>query len=107
MPPTACPFATADAPAAVVWSVLDPARLDAWWDARTRSVTPAGPLAVGQRIEARAGPLGLFRVTADVLEVDAAAYKLRLFLRLPLGITNDEHLSLAPLGPAQCRIAFG
>src|SRR4051812_22590491 len=56
--PLACPMCVADAPASVVWALLDTARLDEWWDARTRSVVPPGPLAVGQRIEAVAGPLG-------------------------------------------------
>jgi hypothetical protein len=107
MPPTACPTCVADAPIDVAWSLLDPARLDEWWDAKTRRVTPAGPLAPGQRIEARTGPLGMFRFTWDVLEVDAGAHRLRLLIRVPFGIRNEETITMAPLGPGQCRISFG
>jgi hypothetical protein len=91
----------------VAWSLLEPARLDEWWDAKTRRVTPEGPLAPGQRIEASAGPLGMFAVTADVLDIDPAAHRLHMRIRLPFGIVNDEILTMAPLGSEQCRISFG
>jgi hypothetical protein len=105
--PLACPTCVADAPLSVVWSLLDPARLDEWWDARTRRVTPRGPLAPGQRIEALAGPLGPLAVTLDVLEVDPAAHRVRFRVRMPFGITNDQTTTLTPLGPGRCRIGFG
>jgi hypothetical protein len=107
MPPTACPTCIAEAPVEVAWSLMDPAHLDEWWDAKTRRVTPAGPLSPGQRIEATAGPLGLFSVTCDVLEVDPVAHRLHLWIRLPFGMINDEILTMAPLGPDRCRISFG
>jgi hypothetical protein len=97
----------ANAPIEVAWSLLDPARLDEWWDAKIRRVTPAGSLAPGQRIEARTGPLGMFTFTWDVLEVDAGAHRLRLLIRVPFGIRNEETITMAPLGPGQCRISFG
>ena len=63
----ACPFGEVMS-ADVAWShVTDPSKLDSWWT-RGQSVEPAGPMAVGQHIEARAMD---FRVTLDVLEVDA------------------------------------
>jgi hypothetical protein len=104
---TVCPACIADAPVEVAWSLFDPARLDEWWDAKTRRVTPEGPLAPGQRIEASAGPLRMFTFTWDVLEVDAGAHRLRLLMRLPFGVVHDETVSMAPLGPGQCRISFG
>jgi hypothetical protein len=103
----ACPACVADAPAEVVWSLLDPAHLDEWWDARTRRVTPQGPLSAGQRLECRAGPLGLFSVTVEVLEVDTAARRLHWVARLPFGIVNEQTTTVTPLGPGRCRISFG
>src|SRR5262249_49156366 len=66
-----------------------------------------GPLAPGQRIEGSTGPLGMFAFTWDVLEVDAAAHRLRLLIRVPCGIRNDETVAMAPLEAARCRISFG
>ena len=107
MPPIACPTCIADAPVEVAWSLFDPARLDEWWDAETRRVMPEGPLSPGQRIEAATGPLGMFTVTADVLEVDPVAHRLRMSIRLPFGMINDETITMAPLEPDRCRISFG
>ncbi len=107
MPSSACPTCIADAPIEIAWSLFDPLRLDEWWDAHTRSVTPEGPLAPGQRIEASTGPLGMFTVTALVLEVDPAAHRLRMAIRLPFGMINDETVTMAALGPERCRISFG
>ncbi len=105
--PLACPTCVADAPVEVAWSLFDPARLDEWWDARLRRVTPGGPLAAGQRIEGTTGPLGLFAFSWDVLEVDPAAYRLRMLIRVPFGVANDETVTMAPLGRDRCRIGFG
>jgi hypothetical protein len=105
--PLACPMCIADAPIEVAWSLFDPARLDEWWGAKVRRVAPEGPLAPGQRIEGTTGPFGMFAFSWDVLEVDPAAHRLHLLIRVPFGIVNDETVTMAPLGPGQCRISFG
>lgn len=107
MAPTPCPTCIAQASCAVVWSLFDPAHLDEWWDAKTRRVTPQGPLRSGRRIEAVVGPLGMFAIKADVIEVDPAAGRLRMVIRLPFGMINNETVTLVPLGPDRCRITFG
>ena len=107
MAPMACPTCVANAPIEVAWSLLDPARLDEWWDAKTRRVTPAGPLSPGQRLDLSTGAFGMFKSTFDVIAVDPVAHRLRAFIRLPFGITNDETVTIAPLGPDRCRISFG
>ena len=66
----ACPMCIANTSIEAAWSLLDPAHFDEWWDAKTRRVTPQGPLSPGQWIEATTGPLGMCTVTLDVLEVD-------------------------------------
>ena len=54
----ACPFGEVGVSADVAWSyVTDTSKLDSWWDARLVSAEPAGPMAVGQHIEARANGL--------------------------------------------------
>jgi len=98
---------TANCSIEAAWSLLDPAHFDEWWDARTRRVTPQGPLSPGQRIEATAGPFGMFTVTLDVLEVDPGAHRVRFLSRLPFGVINDQTTIMTPLGPDQCRISFG
>ena len=101
----ACPFGQVDVSADAAWMyVTDPSKLDSWWDARLVSAEPPGPMTVGQHLEARANGL---RVTLDVLEVDAPARTVRLFVRLPLGITNDMTMAITPLGQNRCVIGFG
>ena len=107
MPLIACPTDVVDAPTDVAWSMMDPARLDTWWDARVRRVVPAGPLSKGQRVEAGAGPGFALGLTMDVLEVDHDAHRARLLIRLPLGVVNDEMVTMTPLGPDRCRVTFG
>jgi hypothetical protein len=49
----------------------------------------------------------MFAFSWDVLEVDPAAHRLRLLIRVPFGIVNDETVTMATLGPDRCRIGFG
>jgi hypothetical protein len=103
---TVCPTTVAEAPADVVWRLLEPAHLDEWWDAKTRSITPPGNMAVGQRVEARTGPLSVFKIAAAITEVDPAAHRVRIVVTMPFGVTNDETVTLTPLAPDRCRITF-
>ena len=48
------------------------------------------------------------RVTiSQVAEVDPVAHRLRMSIRMPFGMINDETVTMAPLGPDRCRISFG
>jgi hypothetical protein len=106
MAPMACPMCVANAPVEVAWSLLGP-RLDEWWDARARRVTPPGPLAPGQRLELSTGPVGMFKSSFDVMEVGPVAHRLHAIIRLPFGVKNDETITMAPLGPDRCHVSFG
>ena len=105
----ACPMCVTDAPVEVAWSLFDPARLDEWWGAKLRRVTPGGPLAPGSATrEATTGPLGSIQLyLGRAGGRSGRRTELHLLIRVPFGITNDEHVVLAPLGPERCRISFG
>jgi hypothetical protein len=104
-----CPIAEVNAPVERVWAYLaQPSNYDHWWDAHTVSIVPPGPARAGQRILARSRGFGReWPVAVVVRGVDAGRHALELTTILPLGITIDNHISCAPVGPASCRVAFG
>jgi len=106
---SACPLATIHAPVERVWSFLsEPANYALWWDAKTRSIVPAGPASPGQKIYAETTALGKrWTVTVTVKEVDEAERRIHLTTVLPLGITVHNRITCLPLDPAHCRVSFG
>jgi uncharacterized protein YndB with AHSA1/START domain len=100
-----CPTDVVDAPAEAVWAQLvDPARWPAWADG-VLVAAPARPLTAGDRLRLATGPLRLFSVRFEVLDVRPIE-ELRLAIALPLGLTNDETVRVTPLGPRACRLTF-
>jgi hypothetical protein len=103
---TACPAAVVEAPPPVVWDLLASGeRLGEWVDARFVGAEPSGPVQPGQRLRFAASALRL-PVTMDVMEVDPAA-RLRLLVRLPVGVVNDETITLAEVAPGRTLVRFG
>lgn len=103
-----CPADEVHASVDQVWSLLgDPARFDAWWDARWLRSTPPGPLAPGQRIEAKAKGLLPARVWFDVKAVDGAQHRFQMTAHFPLGIVDHVTLIVTPIRPDRCRVQFG
>ena len=104
-----CPVEDIAAPLDEVWSLLvDPGKLDLWWDAKLQRVRPAGTMVPGQLIDA--APQGLFRkfhIGLAVKEVDHTQHRLRLVASLPLGITDHATISCMSLGASRCRVSFG
>ena len=103
-----CPGDEVNASVDEVWSLLDdPARFDAWWDARLLEAAPPGPLMPGQHIEARAKGAFPARVQCDVTAVDAAKHRIQMTVRLPFGMVNHFTLTVAAIGPDRSFVRFG
>jgi hypothetical protein len=103
-----CPADVIKAPIDVVWRLLTtPARWGDFFDATILSVDPPGTATAGQRITLLSGRWPLrFRLAFKFIEVSATEHSLRLEIRLPFGIINNEHLTCTEVGAAECRVAY-
>ena len=104
-----CPIANVNAPLRMVWSFLaEPANYALWWDAHTRSISPAGAAQPGQQIMAQSSALGReWPVNILVEGVDDTKHQLDLKSMLPLGITVFNHITCTALNPATTQVTFG
>jgi ligand-binding SRPBCC domain-containing protein len=104
-----CPIAAVHAPAERVWDLLSqPTNYAQWWDAQTRTITPAGSAQPGQRIEAQTTALSRqWNVNITIERIDRARHVIDLTTRLPFGITVHNHIRCVPLDAATCRVSFG
>jgi hypothetical protein len=91
-----CPAASSKAPPERIWSVLTtPERFEEWQDARFVSAEPPGPVQPGQVINLSARGFGRWwPVRIDVRDMDPQHRWIDLFVHLPLGLTNHEHVTL-------------
>jgi len=105
---SACPADEIAASIEAVWSLVDrPEGFDAWWDARVLRAEPPGPFAPGQRVVARAKGAIPARIRFEVVEVDAAAHRLRLLAHLPFGVVDHMTITVAARGPDRAFVRFG
>ncbi|MGH9612924.1 MAG: SRPBCC family protein [Bryobacteraceae bacterium] len=104
-----CPSAVTDVSALRVWALLkNPARYDAWMDARTVAVEPPGEAIEGQIIEMRSRAAGLWwPLTLTVTLVDPARFAIGFSGRFPAGITMRNRIECAPISPNSCRVQYG
>ena len=104
-----CPVEDIAAPLDEVWSLLvDPAKLDLWWDAKLQHVNPVGTMVSGQVIDA--APQVFFKkfhIRLAVKEVNHARHQLSLVASLPLGITDHVTILCMSLDANRCRVSFG
>jgi uncharacterized protein YndB with AHSA1/START domain len=97
-----CPTEVIHAPAERVWQLLvDPAELAQWSGAELLK-GPARPLQVGDLLVLRAG---VMQVYFEVLDAEPPQ-SLRLYVRLPFGVANDEQVQIARVGSSTCRVTF-
>lgn len=104
-----CPIADVNAPLDRVWSFLaQPANYALWWDAQTRSISPAGSAHPGQKILAYSPALGRQWLVNILVEgVDEPKHQLHLKTMLPLGITVFNHITCTVLNNAATQVTFG
>ena len=104
-----CPSAVVEAPVERVWDLLtNPAAFDIWTDATLVTAEPDGPAQAGQRLRLETSALGLrLPVTIDVLEVDAGRRLLHLRVDLPLGLVNDETVTVTVARDGKTLVRFG
>ena len=103
-----CPAAVTSASPERVWQVVtDTERLGDWADATFVSAHPPGLAATGQVVNLRASGLGrTWRVTIEVGDMDPGHRWIDLLARLPLGLENHEHLTLAETPEGGTLIRF-
>ncbi len=108
MPVTACPVTIIAAPVERVWSlVIDPRNWSGWSGARFEAAAPDGPAHVGQRWRFSTTAVGRqWPVTMTVTSVAADRQGLGLDIATPLGIRNEEHITLARLADGHTRVQF-
>src|SRR5690348_6731500 len=92
-----CPSALVEAPVERVWSlVARPEGYDRWVDAALVAAEPDGPVQPGQQLHLVTRELGwTFAITFHVDEVDAERHRLHLLIELPMGVVNDETITMA------------
>ncbi len=93
----------------IVWGLLTrPESYDTWADAKLVAAEPEGDVRPGQHLRLVTRAIGLtFAITMDVLDVDAEHRRLHLIINLPLGVVNDEMITLADAGKRRTLVRFG
>jgi uncharacterized protein YndB with AHSA1/START domain len=104
-----CPSAVVAAPASRVWALLTtPEVLDEWLGLTLVEAHPDGPLQPGQRLTFRAvAPVIRPRMKWEVQEVDREAGRIRLLIQAPLGLVNDETITIGEPAPGRTLVRFG
>jgi hypothetical protein len=103
-----CPASVTHASPDRVWSVLSaPERFGEWTDARYLSCDPPGPVRSGQTIHLTAPAFGRsWPVDIAVRDVDPQRRWIDLVVRLPFGVENHEHLTLAETAEGGTLVRF-
>jgi hypothetical protein len=103
-----CPAAMTGAMPDRVWLVITtPERFEDWQDARFVGADPPGLVHAGQVITLAARGYGReWPVTIDVLGLDSNRRWIDLRVHLPLGIVNEEHVTLTETDQGGTLVRF-
>lgn len=95
-----CPSAVTPASPDSVWRVLTaPERFGEWTDATFLDSRPPGPAQAGQTIRLEAPSFGRrWPLTIEVVDMDPQRRWINFRVNLPLGVVNEEHITLTPTG---------
>jgi len=97
-----CPTEIVHAPAERIWQLLaDPRELARWSGVKLHK-GPARAVRTGDLFVL--GAAGL-HITFEVLDAEPPQ-SLRLYIRLPFGILNHEHVQITLGGSGACRVTF-
>jgi hypothetical protein len=109
MPVYVCPGAVVAAPCAKVWEVLKNTPFDpGWMGVDVERAEPPGVLRPRQTLLLGGSALGRhLQATLETEILDEEQGFVDMLVRLPLGITNHEHMTLAPVAGGACRVQFG
>lgn len=100
-----CPTDGVRAPAERIWHLLTtPGELARWSDTKLIE-GPDRELRAGDRLVLGAGIGHRLKVIFQVQEA-VRSQRLAIHIRLPLGVTNDEVIQIAPIGADECRVTF-
>ena len=100
-----CPAETILASAQRVWDLVStPDMLARWSDTRIVQA-PNREMIAGDRLILGVGVGHHLKVRLRVEEA-LRPRRLALEIRLPIGVTNHEVISISPVGPESCRVTF-
>ena len=104
-----CPAAIVAAPVETVWAIItDTERYDQWIDAHVERVVPPGPATPGQMVYLTSRAMGrVWNVTMHIDMVNPDKHQLRMLIKLPLGLVNNETISCTPIDATSCRVQYG
>jgi len=104
-----CPAAVVKAPVEVVWSFLaNPAKFNEWVDGRVEHMEPEGPAVVGQKIKVTAPAFGRrWDAFFTVEKVDPEKHQLGMYVKFPLGMQLQEHVSCTAIDATSCNVQYG
>jgi uncharacterized protein YndB with AHSA1/START domain len=103
-----CPAGIAKASPDRVWSIVsNPSRFPEWLDVTLAAGAPSGPPTPGQVFKFETRELGRsWPVDIEVKGLDPNRRWIDLRVNLPLGVVNDEHVTLTPADDGGTLVRF-